>query len=115
MAELISSKDFREAAEAGKVSEPTIIGIKGGYVLEASVGQSRRQLSARSASGEYSRRVFPSLQSVAGFLQEKVGIYSYLVDAADYSPASPAPRYRHASERMREIHKTHAATRHAEN
>jgi hypothetical protein len=110
MTELISSKAFRDAAAADALAEPLIVGVDGGYILEATFGQVRKQLSARSASGEQSRRVFSSLQSAAGFLQDKAGILSYAVDATGFRPTASSPRYANAAERLR---KAHAAARHA--
>lgn len=104
MDELISSRAFREAAAAGVLAEPVIVGVDGGYILEATFGQVRKQLSARSASGEQSRRVFSSLQSAAGFLQEKAGILSYAVDASAFRPPTASPRYARVAERLREAH-----------
>lgn len=104
MTELISSKAFREAATAGVLSAPMVVGVAGGYVLEAQFGRIRKQLSARSASGEESRRVFTSIQSAASFLQQKAGIFAYMVDATEYSRGSPALRYRRAAERLRQVH-----------
>jgi hypothetical protein len=104
MTELISSRAFREAARAGALSAPLVVGIDGGYIVEATFGQLRRQLSARSSSGEESRRVFPTLQSAASFLQDKAGIVAFAVDASRYQPSAPAPRYRRAAERLRQAH-----------
>lgn len=104
MSELISSKAFREAAAAGALSAPILVGVAGGYVLEATFGHMRKQLSARSASGEENRRVFTSIQSAASFLQEKAGILAYMVDAAGYRPGATAARYRRAAERLRQVH-----------
>lgn len=104
MTELISSKAFREAAAAGALAAPIIVGVEGGYILEATFGQVRKQLSARSSSGEQSRRVFTSLQSAAIFLQGKAGILSYAVDATGFQPAASSPRYARVAERLREAH-----------
>jgi len=73
MTELISSKAFREAAMAGALSAPVVVGVAGGYILEAKVGHIRKQLSARSASGEQSCRVFTSIQSAASSFSRKPG------------------------------------------
>jgi hypothetical protein len=104
MSELIGSRAFREAAAAGALSTPVIIGVEGGYILEAIFGQVRKQLSARSSSGEESRRVFPSLQSAASFLQDKAGILAYAVDASGYRPAASSARYARVAERLRQAH-----------
>lgn len=104
MTELINSRAFREAARTGALSSPLVAGVDGGYILEATFGQLRRQLSARSSSGEESRRVFPTLQSAASFLQEKAGIATFTVDASHYQPGTPAPRYRRTAERLRQVH-----------
>lgn len=112
MTELISSKAFREAAKAGALSTPVIIGIDGGFVLEATFGQLRRQLSARSAAGQEYRRVFPTLQSAASFLKEKAAMVTFTVDATAYQPSAPAPRYRRAAERLRHVHATIRSTGH---
>lgn len=103
MSELINSKAFRDAAAAGALSNPVAVGVEGGYVLEATFGQVRMQLSARSSSGEESRRVFASLQSAASFL-EKAKILSYAVDATGYRPAAASPRYARVAERLRQAH-----------
>lgn len=112
MTELISSKTFREAAQAGALSSPLVIGVDGGYVIEATFGQIRKQLSARSSSGVESRRVFSTLQSAAGFLQAKASIAVFAVDASAYQPATRAPRYRHTAERLRQVHAAVRATGH---
>lgn len=104
MTELINSRAFREAARAGALSAPLVIGVDGGYILEATFGQLRRQLSARNSSGEENLRVFPTLQSAAGFLHEKAGISTFTVDASQYHPGTPAPRYRRTAERLRQVH-----------
>lgn len=108
MTELISSRALRNAAAAGALGEPMIIGINGGYVLEVTFDRIRMQLAARSASGEQYRRIFPSLQSAASFLQTKAGIFSYAVDAREFQAPLPPTRYANAAERMR---KAHAAAR----
>jgi hypothetical protein len=110
MNELISSRAFRDAAAAGALTNPTVLGVDGGYILLATFGQTLKQLSARSSNGSESRRVFTSLQSAATFLQNKVGILSYQVDATGFKPGAPAPRYQNAAQRLREAH---AAARHA--
>jgi len=104
MSELINSKAFRDAAAAGALSNPVVVGVEGGYVLEATFGQVRTQLSARSSSGEESRRVFASLQSAASFLQDKAHILAYAVDAPGYRPAASSPRYAGVAERLRRAH-----------
>jgi hypothetical protein len=112
MTELISSRAFREAARAGALSSPLVIGVDGGYILEATFGPLRMQLSARSSSGEENRRIFPTLQSAASFLQEKAGIVAFAVDASHYEPSAPAPRYRRTAERLRQAHAAVRATGH---
>lgn len=104
MTELISSSAFRKAAAAGELVAPAILGVDGGYVLEASVGGIRRQLSARNASGQQRRRVFTTLQSADSFLRDKAGIVSYSVDASQYRPAVAPPRYAQVAARLREAH-----------
>jgi len=101
--ELISSKTFREAAAAGALKAPVLVGVEGGYVLEATFGEIRKQLSARSSSGDKKRRVFTSLQSAADFL-DKARIMKFAVDATDHTPATPAPRYSRVAERLRQVH-----------
>lgn len=104
MTELIMSKTFREAAEAGALSAPVVLGVKGGYVIEATFGQVRMQLAARNAAGEQKRRVFPSIGAADSFLQTKARIRSYGVDATQYRPAAAPPRYARVAERLRQAH-----------
>jgi hypothetical protein len=104
MSALINSRAFREAAAAGALTDPAVVGVEGGYVLEATFGQVRTQLSARSSSGEESRRIFASLQSAASFLQDKAQILAYTVDASGYRPAASSPRYARVAERLRQAH-----------
>jgi hypothetical protein len=104
MSDLISSSAFREAAAAGALSTPIVVGVDGGYVLEATFGTTRKYLSARNKSGEQSRRVFASLQSAASFLQDKAGITSFCVNTAAYRPAITPTRYAGAAERLRRAH-----------
>ena len=101
--QLISSKVFREAAAAGALSAPVVVGVEGGYVLEATFGEIRKQLSARRSDGNQKRRIFTSLQSAADFL-DKAKIMQFAVDARDYTPAPTAPRYRRVAERLRQAH-----------
>jgi hypothetical protein len=106
--DLISSSAFREAAEAGALSTPILVGVDGGYVLEATFGTTPKYLSAKSKSGEHSRRVFASLQSASSFLRDKAGITSFAVNTAGYRTAAAPARYAGAAERLR---KAHAAAR----
>jgi hypothetical protein len=101
--QLISSNVFREAAAAGALSAPAIVGVDGGYVLEATFGEIRKQLSARSATGNQKRRIFTSFQSAADFLI-KAKIMEFAVDAREHTPAPSAPRYKRVAERLRQAH-----------
>lgn len=104
MTELIMSKAFRDAAAAGALSAPVVLGVEGGYVIEATFGQVRMQLAARSAAGEHKRRVFTSIGAADSFLQTKARIRSYGVDATLYQPAEAPARYSRVAERLRQAH-----------
>jgi hypothetical protein len=104
MTELIMSKAFRDAAAAGALSAPVVLGVEGGYVIEATFGQVRMQLAARSAAGEQKRRVFTSIGAADSFLQTKACIRSYGVDATQYQAAEAPPRYARVAERLRQAH-----------
>lgn len=110
MAELIGSRAFRDAAAAGALGTPIIVGVEGGFIVEAMFGIVCRQLSARNASGDESRRVFPNLNAAASFMK-KAGIDRFAVDASGHAPAVPSERYTRQAERLRRVH---AAVRPAE-
>jgi len=104
MTELIMSRAFREAAAAGALSSPVVLGVEGGYVIEATFGQVRKQLAARNAAGEHKRRVFASISAADSFLQQKARLQAYAVDATEYRPTTAPARYARAAERLRLAH-----------
>lgn len=83
MNDTISTKTLKELVQAGSVRNALLIGSKEGYVIRVHYGTVERTVEA--VRGHV--RVFSALDSAASFLQ-RVGIYRFEVDTAEWVPPS---------------------------
>lgn len=81
--EAINEATMRELIESGAVRAITVVGQGEGWAVEIEVGTRRRVL--RSAREPV--RLWKSLDRLARWLREDLGVAEWAVDARQYTPA----------------------------
>lgn len=104
-AETIDHATLSHLAEAGALRETRVVGQAGGWAVMVRYGASERALAAQR-SGKV--RLFKHLETLVSYLKG-VGVSSFEVDSAGYSPETSGSRARpDRAEAMRNAHQASA-------
>lgn len=104
MHDLIALQSVQDLVDAKVIRHATIVADEGVFKVNVKYKAVERTVSVRTAEGKIKERLFTSLDSVARFMQEKVHLAHYEIDAVNFDPAARAGKRPDTAERLRNAH-----------
>jgi hypothetical protein len=111
MSELIAPNSLKDLVDAKAIQHAIVVADKGAFKINVQYGMVERTVSVRTRGGQIKERMFTSLDAVARFMQDKVHLAQYEVNAANFDPAAKAAK---RPDTARRLTAAHAALSHAE-